>query len=106
VPDSAGAPPADTEVMAHGSIAPARVLVAGAGIGGLEAALALRSLAGDRAAVELLEPAPRFRVVPEASARALDGGARSLPLRPLAERAGFASGPGGWRRSTATRTWR
>src|SRR3954454_20013430 len=39
---------------------PFRVLIAGGGVAGLEAALALRDLAGDRVAVTLLAPGPDF----------------------------------------------
>lgn len=39
---------------------PLRVLIAGGGVAGLEAALALRDLAGDRVAIELLAPGPDF----------------------------------------------
>ena len=37
-----------------------RVLIAGGGVAGLEAALALRDFAADRVAVELLAPEPHF----------------------------------------------
>jgi sulfide:quinone oxidoreductase len=37
-----------------------RLVVAGGGIGGVEAALALRALAGDRPAIELVAPEPEF----------------------------------------------
>jgi sulfide:quinone oxidoreductase len=39
---------------------PLRVLIAGGGVAGLEAALALRDRAGDRVAIELLAPGPDF----------------------------------------------
>ena len=39
---------------------PFRVLIAGGGVAGLEAALALRELAGDRVATTLLAPAAEF----------------------------------------------
>ena len=42
------------------SQAPLRVVVAGAGIAGLEAAAALRDLAGDRVRLTLIAPEPRF----------------------------------------------
>ena len=38
-----------------------RVLIAGGGVAALEALLALRELAGDRVAVQLFAPDPRFR---------------------------------------------
>src|SRR4051794_1098386 len=40
--------------------APLHVLIAGGGVAGLEAALALRHFAGDRVAIELLAPGPDF----------------------------------------------
>src|SRR6476661_4174091 len=43
---------------------PARVVVAGGGIAGLEALLALRDLAGDRAALTLVAPEPDFTYRP------------------------------------------
>jgi sulfide:quinone oxidoreductase len=43
---------------------PTRVLVAGGGVGGLEAALALHALAGRRVHVELLSAEPQFRYRP------------------------------------------
>ena len=57
-----------------------RVLIAGGGVAALEAMLALRELAADRVAVELLAPDPKFRFRPLsvtepfglATARALD----------------------------------
>jgi sulfide:quinone oxidoreductase len=39
---------------------PVRVLVAGGGVAALESVLALRSLAGDRVAIELLAPGTDF----------------------------------------------
>src|SRR4051794_18024230 len=42
------------------AITPLRVLIAGGGVAGLEAALALRDLADERVAVELLAPGPDF----------------------------------------------
>jgi sulfide:quinone oxidoreductase len=39
---------------------PLRVLIAGGGVAGLEAVLALRNFAGDRVAIELLAPGPDF----------------------------------------------
>src|SRR3954454_7552427 len=41
-----------------------RVLIAGAGVAGLEAALALRDLAGDRVEVSLHDPAEEFAYRP------------------------------------------
>jgi sulfide:quinone oxidoreductase len=48
----------------------AQVLVAGAGIAGVEAALALRAFAGTAAHVHLIDPAHRFRVPATATGRA------------------------------------
>jgi sulfide:quinone oxidoreductase len=42
------------------TMAPLRVLIVGGGVAGLEAALALRHLAGERVAIELLAPGPDF----------------------------------------------
>jgi sulfide:quinone oxidoreductase len=54
---------------------PANVLIAGAGLAGLEAALALRAFAGDAARVRLIDPGRRFRVPATATGRALGWGA-------------------------------
>ena len=43
---------------------PLRVLIAGGGVGAVEALLALRALAGDRVAVTMLAPDPMFRYRP------------------------------------------
>jgi sulfide:quinone oxidoreductase len=69
---------------------PADVLVAGAGIAGLEAALALRAFADDRVRVELLDPGDRLMLAPEATAQPFGRVARPLPLAELAERGGVA----------------
>ena len=42
------------------SVPPLRVLVAGGGVAGLEAVLALRTLAGDRVSIELLAPSDEY----------------------------------------------
>jgi sulfide:quinone oxidoreductase len=61
---------------------PHRVLIAGGGIGGLEAMIALRSLAGDRVAITLLDPAGEFLLRPLS---VLDPFARPTPVQhPLA----------------------
>jgi sulfide:quinone oxidoreductase len=67
---------------------PTRILIAGAGIAGLETALALRALAGDRAEIELLEPRTDLMVAAESTAHPFGRRPRRLPLAPLAERAG------------------
>lgn len=65
------------------------MLVAGAGVAALEAALALRALAEDRVAVELLAPETEFTYRPLAVAEPFRvGEVRRFPLRVLAEAAG------------------
>jgi len=62
-----------------------RVLIAGGGVAALEAMLALRELAGDRVAVELLAPDPRFRFRPLSVTEPFGlGSARALELAELA----------------------
>jgi sulfide:quinone oxidoreductase len=81
--------------MRRESDGPARVLVAGAGIAGVEAALALRAFAGAAAEVTLLDPGRRFRVPGTATGRALGWGPGiDLPLADVVARAGasFAAG--------------
>src|SRR5262245_12112139 len=69
----------------------ARVVIAGAGVAGLEAALALRAFAPGRAAVELIDPGERFRLAATATGRPFGtGSAVDLPLSTLAARAGAA----------------
>ena len=69
--------------------APLHVLVIGAGVAGLEAALALRKLAEDRVDVELLAPEDDFVYRPLSVAEPFDQGeARRFPLARLAELAG------------------
>lgn len=64
---------------------PLRVLIAGGGVAALEAALALRSLAGKLVAVELLAPEPRFWYRPLAVAEPFGGGhVRGVELVELA----------------------
>jgi len=46
--------------MSSGSGQPLKVLIAGGGVAGLEAALALRDLAGDRVTTAMLTPEPEF----------------------------------------------
>lgn len=64
------------------------VLIAGAGIAGMEAALALRAFAGDRLRVRMLDPSDHLAMAPEATAQPFGRVARPLPLAPLARRAG------------------
>jgi sulfide:quinone oxidoreductase len=66
-----------------------RVLVAGAGVAGLETALALRALAGDRVSVEVISPEPLFAYRPAAVAEPFGKGAvRRFPLERLVAAAG------------------
>jgi sulfide:quinone oxidoreductase len=68
---------------------PLHVLVVGAGVAGLEAALALRDLAEDRVEVELLAPEDDFVYRPLSVAEPFrQGEARRFPLARLAELAG------------------
>jgi sulfide:quinone oxidoreductase len=64
---------------------PTRVLVAGAGVAGLEAVLALQSLAGDRLELELLAPERHFIYRPLAVTEPFSAGsARRIPLAAIA----------------------
>ncbi len=68
---------------------PTHVLIAGAGVAGLEAALALRAVAGDRVSVELVSPEAEFVYRPLAVAAPFGvGEVRRFPVRRLAEAAG------------------
>lgn len=73
-----------------------KVLIAGAGIAGVEAALALRELAGDRVEVELCDPRREFSFRPFAVGEPY-GSARvfSYDLRGLCERCGAGFRPSG-----------
>ena len=72
-----------------GAREPLRVLIAGGGVAGLEAALALRALAGDRVELELLSPADRFAYRPMLVAEPFgSGGSTSLDLAGILEDAG------------------
>lgn len=69
--------------------APRRVLVAGAGVAGLETALALRAFAPDRVSVELVAPEAEFTYRPLAVAEPFGvGEVRRFPLEPLVRAAG------------------
>ena len=71
------------------------VLIAGGGVAALEAALALRDLAGDLVSVELLAPEPRFWYRPLAVAEPFAlGDVRHYDLPDLAEAVGAAFTPG------------
>jgi sulfide:quinone oxidoreductase len=68
---------------------PTHVLIAGAGVAGLEAALALRAVAGDQVSVELVSPDTEFVYRPLAVAAPFGvGEVRRFPVRHLAEEAG------------------
>jgi sulfide:quinone oxidoreductase len=68
---------------------PFRVVIAGAGVGALEAALALRELAADAASVELIAPEEEFTYRPLAVAEPFHvGEVRRFPLDHLVEAAG------------------
>jgi sulfide:quinone oxidoreductase len=63
---------------------PLRVLIAGGGVAGVEAALALRHLAGARVAVQLLSPSPDYVQRPASVTTPFAGAdALRLPLDPL-----------------------
>src|SRR5688572_936654 len=68
---------------------PTKVLIAGAGVAGLEAALALRELAGELLEVELVAPETEFVYRPLAVTEPFRAGeATRFPLHRLAEAAG------------------
>ena len=71
--------------------AAARVVIAGGGVGGLEAAIALRELAGERVAVELCSPREDFVYRPFAVGEPY-GHSRPMryPLAPIAAACGAA----------------
>jgi sulfide:quinone oxidoreductase len=71
------------------------VLIAGGGVAALEAALALRALAGDRVRVELCAPEPRFWYRPLAVAEPFAlGEVRNFDLSQLAAEMGATFSPG------------
>ena len=73
----------------------ARVLIAGGGVAALEAALALRELAGERVSVALLAPEPHFWYRPLAVAEPFQlGKVRHFDLGALADEAGAIFTPG------------
>jgi len=76
-------------VTRHRSPRPLRVVIAGGGVAALEAALALRDLAGERVATTLLTPEATFSYRPMTVLEPFsDGHARRYPLSRLAEMAG------------------
>lgn len=71
------------------------VLIAGGGVAALEAALALRALAGDNVSVDLLAPEPKFWYRPMSVAEPFRlGKAQSFDLTQLANEAGAGLIPG------------
>jgi sulfide:quinone oxidoreductase len=73
---------------------PLDVLIAGAGVAGLEAAFALRAMAGDRVAITLLSAADSFTYRPRAIGEPFTAGhAEHYPLAPLLEAAGVTLRP-------------
>ena len=73
---------------------PLEVLIAGAGVAGLEAAFALRQFAGDRVQLKLLTPSDAFVYRPLAVAEPFSSGAaQRYPLSTAGRRR--------WRRGTA-----
>jgi sulfide:quinone oxidoreductase len=78
--------PGESEVS---GMAAQRVVVAGAGVAGLEAALALRALAGELVDVEVVAPEPTFAYRPAAVAEPFaKGEVRRFPLDRLVDAAG------------------
>ncbi len=87
-------PPDTAPVMAHRT-SPRRVLVAGGGIAGLEAVLALRELAGDAVEATVVDPGRRFTVPGTATAGAFGLGTTvDLRLADVVHRAGATLVPG------------
>jgi sulfide:quinone oxidoreductase len=80
---------AATEVELSDGRTPFHVVIAGAGVAGLECALALRSLGGDLVRVELLTPETDFTYRPLAVAEPFGAGeVKTFPLGPLVAAAG------------------
>ncbi len=74
-----------------GDSQPLQVVIAGGGVAGLEAAIALRELAGDRVAVELIAPASEFVYRPMTVREPFAyGQAQRYPLREIAADLGAA----------------
>ena len=68
---------------------PFRVVIAGGGIAGIEATLALREFAGDAVDISVIDPGARFRVPATATGRAFGlGQGVDLPLADVVYRAG------------------
>ena len=66
-----------------------KIVIAGGGVAGLEALLALRAIAGERVSLTLIAPDPDFSYRPMAVAEPFAlGSAHSVPLREFAEETG------------------
>ena len=91
-----GSRPATTTIVdVTASEKNARIVVAGAGMAGIETALALRAFAGDRVHVNLVDPGRHFRIPATATGRAFGVGRESERLlAEVALRAGAALTPG------------
>lgn len=88
-PASRGSRGPRESAIIRGVDGPKKVLIAGAGVAGLEAALALRELAGDRVSVELVSPDDAFVYRPLSVAAAFHtAGTERFPLARLIEEAG------------------
>src|SRR3954451_1676070 len=75
--------------MSSDPASPLKVLVAGGGVAGLEALLALRDLAGDRVDLTLIEPASEFVFRPMATAETFARGhGQRVPMLRLASDVG------------------
>lgn len=75
---------------------PFRVLVAGAGIGGLEAILALREISGAEISIELLSPVESYSLVPLSVLEPFGGAApREVPLAEFCDEQGVEFTRGG-----------
>jgi len=81
----------DAHRLTNSSRSPARILICGGGFAAVEAALALRALAGDRAALTVLAPDPVFRYRPAATIEPFDvAPSRRYDLRAIAGELGAA----------------
>jgi len=81
--------------MTGNRFSPLRVVIAGGGIAGLEAALAMRAMAGDAVTVTVVDPGRRFIVPGTATASAFGmGTAVDLRLADVVDRAGARLVPG------------
>ncbi len=86
---SAAGPAASMRSMTSTAREQSRVLIAGAGIAGIEATLALGAFAGSAVHVRLIDPGRRFRVPATATGRAFGvGNGIDHPLADVAARAG------------------